>query len=55
MDNPNSPLSSADSVALFQTLEKYWGYSALRGKQSTIIHTGPEQSGHPGSPPDWCR
>ena len=37
MDNPNSPLSSADSVALFQTLEKYWGYSALRGKQSTII------------------
>ena len=37
MDNPNSPLSSADSVLLYQTLEKYWGYSALRGKQSTII------------------
>jgi len=37
MDNPNSPSRSAESKLLFQTLEQYWGYSALRGEQENII------------------
>ncbi|PQJ15152.1 RecQ family ATP-dependent DNA helicase [Aureicoccus marinus] len=37
MDNPKSPSRTAESKLLFQTLEQYWGYSALRGEQENII------------------
>lgn len=37
MDNPNSPSRSHAAVQMYQTLERFWGYSALRGKQEVII------------------